>query len=618
MIELRELSLRRGRTVLLNECELRINTGEHCALVGANGAGKSSLFKLILGELSLDSGELSIPSNWRVAHMAQEVEASPRSAVDYVMDGHREFRQLEEELANCKTDGELARIHGDLDTLQAYRIPSTAEKLLLGLGFKVEQLQNPVSDFSGGWRIRLNLAQALMQPSELLLLDEPTNHLDLDACLWLEQWLKQYPGTLVLVSHDRDFIDTSCDTVIHIENKTLHRYRGNYSAFENQRAERLAQQQQQFEKQQIEIAHMEDFVRRFRAKASKAKQAQSRIKALDRMALIAPAHVDSPFKFKFYQPGRISDPVINLKQADLGYSTPVLNKVMLSIHPSTRLGLLGANGQGKSTLIKTLAGEIALLNGERVCGEHCDIGYFSQHQLESLDIDASPVVQLQRARPDAREQEIRTFLGGFNFRGEAVDNGIAHFSGGEKARLALALIVWQKPSLLLLDEPTNHLDLEMCHALTVALQDFEGAVVLISHDRHLLRNTVDQFVLVDAGKVTPYEGDLEDYRQYLQGEDSESKEKKGTPEERKKARQEAANLRKQQAPIRKRIQEIEKAVSKLEKKLKTIEDKLADTDLYEAERKAELQKLLLEQSETRKENDTLEEEWLELADQLEA
>ena len=350
----------------------------------------------------------------------------------------------------------------------------------------------------------------------------------------------------------------------------------------------------------------------------KAKQAQSRIKALDRMALIAPAHVDSPFKFKFYQPGRISDPVINLKQADLGYSTPVLNKVMLSIHPSTRLGLLGANGQGKSTLIKTLAGEIALLNGERVCGEHCDIGYFSQHQLESLDIDASPVVQLQRARPDAREQEIRTFLGGFNFRGEAVDNGIAHFSGGEKARLALALIVWQKPSLLLLDEPTNHLDLEMCHALTVALQDFEGAVVLISHDRHLLRNTVDQFVLVDAGKVTPYEGDLEDYRQYLQGEDSESKEKKGTPEERKKARQEAANLRKQQAPIRKRIQEIEKAVSKLEKKLKTIEDKLADTDLYEAERKAELQKLLLEQSETRKENDTLEEEWLELADQLEA
>ncbi len=637
MILLQKLSLQRGAKPLLEGADLQLNPGEHAALVGANGSGKSSLFQLICGEIGVDGGDIRIPPNWRIAQMRQEVAATARSALDYVIDGHSEYRDLQTQLDGCDDDHRLAELHGALDAIRAYEIPSRAEQLLAGLGFADTEMNQPVSAFSGGWRIRLNLAQALMQPSELLLLDEPTNHLDLDASLWLEQWLKGYDGTLLLISHDRDFIDACCDCVVHIERRQLSRYRGNYSAFELQRAERLAQQQQAFEKQQAEIAHMESFVRRFKAKASKAKQAQSRVKALERMTRIAPAHVDSPFHFTFYAPARFSDPLLALDRAQLGYGEPVLRGIALAIHPGTRLGLLGANGAGKSTLLKSLAGEIAPLTGERRCGEHLALGYFSQHQLESLDLDASPMLQLQRARPQAREQEILNFLGGFNFRGDMATGPCRDFSGGEKARLALALIVWQRPNLLLLDEPTNHLDLEMCQALTVALQDFEGAVVLVSHDRHLLRNTVDEFLLVHDGVAEPYAGDLDDYRAWLLGRGRQpATEINDTPApgmdkapaamldktpaagiDKKKARQEAAARRTRLAPLTKQVRQVEQAMERTAVQLATLEEQLAEGDLYEAANKARLQQLLQQQAELRRQSAEQEEQWLSLQEELE-
>jgi ATP-binding cassette subfamily F protein 3 len=560
MIELLDLSLQRGGKALLESANIRVNPGEHIALVGANGSGKSSLFQLLTGKLVPDSGELRLPAQWQIAQMRQEVDASDQIAIEYVIDGHQRFRAIETEIADCKDDHRLAELHGEMDLINAYQIRSDAERLLTGLGFQLNELENPVTGFSGGWRIRLNLAQALMCPSDLMLLDEPTNHLDMDACLWLEQWLARYEGTLFLISHDRDFIDACCDHVVHLEHETLNRYRGNYSAFEKQRGERLALQQQAFEKQQVVRAHMEDFVRRFRAKATKAKQAQSRLKALERMAEIAPAHIDSPFKFKFYEPAQFSDPLLSLSQADLGYGTALLGNINISIHPSTRLGLLGANGAGKSTLMKALAGSLMPLKGQRQQGEHLHLGYFHQHQLESLDLSASPILQLQRLRPDAREQDIRNFIGGFNFHGKHAEQSCVNFSGGEKARLALALIVWQRPNMLLLDEPTNHLDLEMCHALTTALQNFEGAVIVVSHDRHLLRNTVDEFLLVDSGQAQPFDGSLEDYRHWLLNRDKSvpvSFDTSAPLVDKKQLRQNAAARRVQLAPLTSKIKKLE-------------------------------------------------------------
>lgn len=625
MIELIDLCLQRGGKPLLEDASLRVNPGEHMALVGANGSGKSSLFKLLSNELGYDSGELHLPGHWQIAEMRQEVDASDRPAIDYVIDGHRAFRRLEAEIASCSDDHRLAELLGEMEVINAYQIRSDAERLLQGLGFKQREIERPVNGFSGGWRIRLNLAQALMCPSDLLLLDEPTNHLDLDASMWLEQWLRRYEGTLLLISHDRDFIDACCDFVVHLERHQLYRYRGNYSAFERQRSERLAQQQQAFEKQQAERAHMEDFVRRFRAKASKAKQAQSRLKALERMSEIAPAHVDSPFKFRFYAPSQFSDPLLSISQASLGYSAPILRKVNLSIHPGSRIGLLGANGAGKSTLMKSLAGTLPPLAGQRQQGEHLYMGYFHQHQLESLDLHASPLLQLQRLRPDAREQEIRNFLGGFNFKGPRAEGDCLHFSGGEKARLALALIVWQKPNVLLLDEPTNHLDLEMCHALTSALQDFEGAVIVVSHDRHLLRNTVDEFLLVDDGAVSPFDGSLDDYRQWLlnreKASDASPDTGAGTDEpavDKKRARQEAAARRAKLAPLSKEVKKLEHRMASIDKELADIEQQLADTALYEEQNKQELRSLLSRQASLNNENTTLEENWLTLQEEMEA
>lgn len=619
MIDIQKVALLRGSKVLLKDASLRINPGDKYALVGANGSGKSSLFALLLNRLTLDEGHVSIPESWRVVHMAQEVEASERSAMEYVLDGHKSFRACEAKLAECQDDLESAKLHAELDDLRAWELPSIAQRLLQGLGFAPDQQNTKVKDFSGGWRIRLNLAQALMCPSDLLLLDEPTNHLDLDACLWLEQWLQKYQGTLLLISHDRDFIDSVCRGVVHLEHQQLYGYSGNYSAFERQRGERLAQQQQAYEKQQVEIAHMQKFVERFKAKASKAKQARSRVKALERMDMIAAAHVDSAFQFSFPQPEKVSDPLLSVKQGIMGYSDAVLNGVSLGIHPGSRIALLGANGQGKSTLVKSLAGEIGLLRGDRTEGEHLRIGYFSQHQLEALDLNASPLLQLQRLTPEVREQDIRNFLGSFDFKGSVADHSIEHFSGGEKARLALALVVWAKPNLLLLDEPTNHLDLDMCHALTVALQAYEGAVVLISHDRHLVRNCADSLFLVNDGAVAEFEGDLDDYRDFLLGRTDgavTSKDKTAPVVDKQQLRKEAAAQRAKKAPLTKKIKALENKMDKLGGLLSEIESQLADNSLYSAENKDKLTELLARQAEVKSENDSVEEQWLELQDAL--
>lgn len=641
MIKLDKIRLQRGTKLLLEQADATLYAGQKIALIGANGSGKTSVFKLLMGELQTDDGNLEVPQAWHIAHMAQEVAVSTRLALDYVMDGDHQLRKIEAEIARSeqqtdqkKSATQLALLHEQLDNINGYTANVRAEQLLQGLGFSHTETQQPVNSFSGGWRIRLNLAQALMSRSDLLLLDEPTNHLDLDAELWLEQWLQRYKGNLLLISHDRDFIDSVCEGIIHIEHKKLNTYKGNYSAFERQRAERLAQQQASFEKQQARKKQIHSFVSRFRAKATKAKQAQSRLKELERMEEIAPAHIDSPFDFSFPSPEKFSDPLLNIHQGSLGYAdTVILNGISFSIHPGSRIGFLGANGAGKSTLVKTLAKEIPMLEGELTQGENLQLGYFSQHQLEALDLTASPALHLQRINSTAREQEIRNFLGGFDFNGDMALSCIENFSGGEKARLALAIIVWQKPNVLLLDEPTNHLDLEMCHALTVALQAFEGAVIIVSHDRHLLRNSVDQFYLVANGKVDLFDGDLNDYSRWLLEQKRQNNKDTlqiAKPEEnnidnmqssagsKKEQRQNAAELRKKLSPINNAIKKSEKLLSQLEESLNGLEIKLADSGLYEVENKKILQETLLEQSTLKAKKDAEEEQWLKLNDELEA
>jgi ATP-binding cassette subfamily F protein 3 len=512
-------------------------------------------------------------------------------------------------------------VHNELEAIDGYSAERRVERLLLGLGFADGATRRPVQDFSGGWRIRLNLARALMTPSDILLLDEPTNHLDLDATLWLQQWLTQYSGTLLMISHDRDFIDGSCQRIIHIEKQQLNGYPGNYTAFELQRAERLANQQANYEKQQRRVSEIEDFVRRFRYKATKAKQAQSRLKELERMQQLAPAHIDSPFDFSFVPPARSSDPLLILDRASLGYGdNKILTGVNLQLRPGSRYGLLGKNGAGKSTLLKSLIGELPLLAGDRIPGEHCHIGYFDQQQLEALDIEASAALHLQRLSPQTREQEILNFLGGFNFRGDAATQPIAPFSGGEKARLALAMVVWQRPDLLVLDEPTNHLDLDMRHAMEVALQAYEGAVLLVSHDRHMLRNTVEELLLVHDGKVDEYPDDLEGYEQWILSGYKEDTRAGGAAADnpRKEKRQESAAARSALRPLMKDIQKTEKKMAVLESKLDTIAQRLADNSLYEGERREELAQLLREQGELKNQAGELEELWFEQQTALEA
>ena len=527
MIRLSQLTLIRGAKVLLDTVDVVLNPGDKIGLIGANGSGKSSLFALLRGELHQDQGEFDYPARWRVAHVAQETPALDRSAIEYAIDGDTTLRQLESSLleAEAADDGmRMGDLYAELADADAYTVRSRAEQLLHGLGFSHEQMDEPVSSFSGGWRMRLNLAQALMCPSDLLLLDEPTNHLDLDAIIWVEAWLQRYAGTLIVVSHDRDFLDGVVNVIVHIDAKKLKRYSGNYSSFERQRAAAVVLASGMMEKQARERAHLESFIERFRAKASKAKQAQSRMKMLAKMEELAPLHVTAPFQFEFREPLRAPDPLLVLEDVVAGYAMApgpdriILKSIKFALQNGQRYGLLGINGAGKSTLIKTIAGELAPLSGNANFNKGLVVGYFAQHQVEMLRDDQSPLwhlASLPQTVKRSREQDFRSFLGGFNFPGEMAINPIANFSGGEKARLALAMIVWQRPNLLLLDEPTNHLDLETREALTVALAQFEGTLVLVSHDRHLLRASTDQFLIVADGVLQPFDGDLEDYRDWL-------------------------------------------------------------------------------------------------------
>ena len=593
MIVFSSLQIRRGVRVLLDNATATINPGQKVGLVGKNGCGKSTLLALLKNEISADGGSYTFPGSWQLAWVNQETPALPQAALEYVIDGDREYRQLEAQLhdANERNDGHaIATIHGKLDAIDAWSIRSRAASLLHGLGFSNEQLERPVSDFSGGWRMRLNLAQALICRSDLLLLDEPTNHLDLDAVIWLEKWLKSYQGTLILISHDRDFLDP------------MFEYTGNYSSFEVQRATRLAQQQAMYESQQERVAHLQSYIDRFRAKATKAKQAQSRIKMLERMELIAPAHVDNPFRFSFRAPESLPNPLLKMEKVSAGYGDRIiLDSIKLNLVPGSRIGLLGRNGAGKSTLIKLLAGELAPVSGEIGLAKGIKLGYFAQHQ-----------------------QKLRDYLGGFGFQGDKVTEETRRFSGGEKARLVLALIVWQRPNLLLLDEPTNHLDLDMRQALTEALIEFEGALVVVSHDRHLLRSTTDDLYLVHDRKVEPFDGDLEDYQQWLSDvqkqenqTDEAPKENANSAQARKDQKRREAELRAQTQPLRKEIARLEKEMEKLNAQLAQAEEKLGDSELYDQSRKAELTACLQQQASAKSGLEECEMAWLEAQEQLE-
>lgn len=630
MIKIESLTLQRGPLRLLENTNLTLHAGQKVGLLGTNGAGKSSLFALLRGELSPDAGSCTLPADWRISHMRQEIEDLERIAVDYVLDGDLELRRVQQRLAEAernRDDHTLGTLYAELDALDGFSADSRARTLLAGLGFTPEQCDAPVGDFSGGWRMRLNLAQALMCRSELLLLDEPTNHLDLDAILWLEDWLKAYRGTLLLISHDRDFLDAVVESIVHVAEQQLTLYRGGYTQFERTRAERLVQQQAAFEKQQAQREHMQRYIARFRAQATKARQAQSRLKALERMELIGPAHIDSPFSFSFREADQQSSPLLDLHEATVGYGdSAVLEQVKLQLAPGARIGVLGPNGAGKSTLIKTLAGTLQLLAGELKTGEHLAIGYFAQHQLDSLDPEASPLLHLARIAPAERDQTLRNFLGGFDFRGDRIDEPVRHFSGGEKARLALALIAWQKPNLLLLDEPTNHLDMEMRHALTLALQQFEGAMLLVSHDRALIRDTTDELWLVADGRLQVYPEDLDTYTRWLaqfRQQQNDLRSSASAPAQTEKVdaktqRRLAAEQRQRLAPLRRQIEKLEQQMNALTTELDDIESALADADLYSAEHKDRLKALLARQASRRQSLEDVEARWLEASEELEA
>jgi ATP-binding cassette subfamily F protein 3 len=661
MIRLSQVTLIRGTKTLLEAADVTLNPGDKIGLIGPNGSGKSSLFALLRGELHADRGEVDFPARWRIAHVAQETPALERAAIEYAIDGDTTLRRLERELAEAEAaeDAELdgvhiGHLHAALADADAYTARSRAERLLHGLGFSHEQMDQPVASFSGGWRMRLNLAQALMCPSDLLLLDEPTNHLDLDAILWVEDWLKRYGGTLLVVSHDRDFLDGVVNVVVHIDNRKLKRYSGDYSSFEGQRNAAVVLAAAQYEKQQRERAHLESFINRFRAKASKAKQAQSRMKMLARMEDLAPLHVSAPFSFEFREPVKAPDSLLTLESVDAGYRLEgqpdkiVVRGIDFTLRSGERYGLLGINGAGKSTIMKTLAGELAPLSGEAHFNRGLAVGYFAQHQVDMLRHDESPLWHLERTAPRAREQELRSFLGMFNFPGDMATGPITNFSGGEKARLALAMIVWSRPNLLLLDEPTNHLDLETREALTVALAQFEGTLVLVSHDRHLLRATTDQFLIVADGRLQAFDGDLDDYRDWL------FKTKLAEPEEtvplpaartievpllkkvpvpgnpaaatppaagrRGQKRKEAAERQRVSAarkPLESRLKRLDEQMAKLNAKKSALEAQLADPALYGEAQKDAVKALILDQAYVAQELADLEAEWLALQEQLE-
>ena len=627
MIRLNGLTLRRGVKRLFADASLAIHPGQKVGLTGRNGSGKSSLIALLRGEVTADQGNLDLPQGWVIAHVAQEMPAGSRSAIAHVMDGDRELRRLQQALAAIESSGDghhTAELHGNLETIDGYTAEARAARLLHGLGFAPDDLIRPVSEFSGGWRMRLNLAQALMSRSDLLLLDEPTNHLDLDAVIWLEGWLRAYSGTLLLISHDRDFLDNVADHILHIEHERLTLYKGNYSAFERVRAERLAGEAAAHRRQEEEIAHIRRYIERFRAKATKARQAQSRLKALERMTLIAPAHIDSPFRFDFGMPDRTPRPLLRLEDAAAGYpGRKVFSGVRLTLNPGDRFGLLGPNGAGKSTLVRLLAGEIAPTAGTCDAARDLLVGYFAQYQLDQLHPAHSPLEHLRQLDPLVADQTARDFLGGFGFPGDRALDPVEPFSGGEKARLVLALIVYRRPNLLLLDEPTNHLDLEMRQALADALQEFPGAIVVVSHDRHLLRITCDNLLLVHGGRVEPFDGDLDDYARWLGARASAGGQTSTAPQgnhtagaRRDRKRQEAAQRQRLQ-PLKQEVERRETELDRLSLRHADLEQRLADPGLYEETRRAELREVLAEKSAIDKALEAAEAAWLQAAEALE-
>ena len=629
MLHFDNVSLRRGPRLLFEKASFQIHPGQKAGVTGANGTGKSSLFAMVLKTLATDAGEISRPAGWVIAHLAQEIAATDQQAIEYVLDGDTGLRDLQRQLAAAEDAGkgeQIAYLHAELDHIGGYQAESRAAQLMAGLGFRPGDERRALSDFSGGWRMRLNLARTLMCRSDLLLLDEPTNHLDLDAVIWLENWLKQYRGTLLLISHDRDFLDSVCSHILHIEQQRATLYSGNYSAFERIRAEHLANQQAAHEKQQREIAHMHSFVERFKAKATKARQAQSRIKALERMELIAPAHVDSPFHFSFKPPQKSPHPLLQIDNCAAGYgNTTILQSAKLVLIPGDRIGLLGPNGAGKSTLIKLLAGEIAPQAGERITAKDLKIGYFAQHQLEQLHPEHTPVEHLQQLDRRIGEQDARDYLGGFGFLGDKALEKVAPFSGGEKSRLVLALLVYQRPNLLLLDEPTNHLDLEMRQALATALQDFEGAMVIVSHDRHLLRTGCDRLELVHGGRVEEFKDDLDSYPSWLAQQARAAPSQAGpaetpareTAESRKARKREQAERRRQLQPLKRALERVEQQLEKLQSEQQSLDAQLADNTLYEAANKDRLTQLLARKGKVDQGLEDAEMAWLRAADALE-
>ncbi len=627
MIQFKNLTLTRGVKVLLEAASFQLHPGHKVGLIGANGAGKSSLFALLRGELPPEVGDLEMPPNWVIAYVAQEMTELSQAALEFTLDGDVELREVEAALvaAEAAHQGEkIADLHHKLTDIEGYSAKARASALLDGLGFSQADLSKPVSDFSGGWRVRLNLARALMCRSDLLLLDEPTNHLDLDAVIWLEGWLREYRGTLLLISHDRDFLDAVVNNVLHIEQQRITLYRGGYSDFERQRVEKLALQQAMYEKQQRKVAHLHSYIDRFRVQATKARQAQSRIKALERMEMISAAHVDSQFNFEFRAPVSAPDPLLVLDEVDAGYvNKTILNKVLITIRPGERIGLLGKNGAGKSTLIKILANELKPLSGKRVEGKDLRIGYFAQHQLEQLRPSESPLQHMLRLDPSTREQEHLNYLGGFDFKGDMARSSIEKFSGGEKSRLALALLIWTRPNLLLLDEPTNHLDLEMRHALTLALQDYQGGVILVSHDRALLRASCDKFVLVAHGDAKAFDGDLEDYKDWLATQKTTQPSTAPILAPRASQNNYAQQKQDRQArivarrPLLKETEQLEKNLEKLNQEKVVLDSRASEASLYDVENKAELQLSLKRQAELSNLIEVAEMRWLELHEQLE-
>ena len=617
MIQLTNLSLRRGHKILFEDASLSIHPGQKAGLTGANGTGKSSLFALLMNQLHADQGDCSVPKHWQIAHVKQETPALDQSALDYVLDGDVVFRELEQQIEQATHDEkheQLGELYAEMERIGGYAAHAKAGRLLHGLGFGAGEELNTVKSFSGGWRMRLNLAQALMCPSDLLLLDEPTNHLDLEAVVWLQDWLKRYEGTLLLISHDRDFLDGVIKFILHIEHEKLTQYTGNYSDFEKTRMEQLALQQAMFEKQQKQIAHMQSYVDRFRYKASKAKQAQSRLKALERMDTIAAAQVENPFHFEFYPCQNLKHQIVEIEHADIGYGDhKVFQDLSFSVTAGARIGLLGRNGAGKSTLIKAMSGEKELQKGELKTAKDLHIGYFAQHQLEQLDLSSSCIEHVIQIDKKATEQSVKNFLGGFGFQGEKADTPIKPFSGGEKARLALALIVYQKPDLLLLDEPTNHLDLNMRDAISFALQSYEGAVILVSHDKHMLNSVIDEMVYIDRGQIHPFDGDLDGYQSFIKAQIKKAEADDNdnvVPIASKKQNHKANKAQKN------RLKKLDRMIEEYTQKLVDVTAKLGSETIYEPENAHELTLCLNQSNELKMKLDDVEAEWLELSEEL--